>query len=375
MLEVFALLFFVSVLGTVCEKCKIINKDNKLIWSKTSNLFFIVICIILILFAGLRTVMNDTGTYIFTFNNWGDINNKVDWTIGANPFFALYQILLHNLNFNGYWFIFVTSFFVELSYLLFTRKYADNFAFSLFLFLAFTVYAFTMAAMKQTISVAIGIWAIPLFFKKKYIFSLLLIGIAVLFHPYIFLYISLFFLSDNIFDRKIYLIIFISLIVGYSLSSLVGAVSEITATVTGDTYSAEELSGSGVNIFRFLFYLIVPVFSYIHKDKIKETKNKFLFLFINFSIIAACFSFVSLFGSTVLIGRLPAYFDVFICLVLPYIINIGIKDIKNKKLIIFILCILYIGFYYIYYSKYSYYMGDSCFYNHITLLDLLGVHL
>ena len=77
----------------------------------------------------------------------------------------------------------------------------------MFLFLAFTVYAFTAAAMKQTLATAIAIWAMPQFLSGKKLKATLIILLAMLIHPYVVIYFVAFFASKTIWDKKTFFMI------------------------------------------------------------------------------------------------------------------------------------------------------------------------
>ena len=141
MTEVLVLLVVCSIMGYVYSRFTkpTLASDGTLKQNKNAlaSLLFIVILFALVSFSGLSTCMNDTATYMVAFENkipntLGGIFN-IDWSIGANPLFTIYQILLKTIiSDSANVFIFITSCIVTTSMLLFLKKYSLNFGYSLF---------------------------------------------------------------------------------------------------------------------------------------------------------------------------------------------------------------------------------------------------
>ena len=154
----------------------------------SGQLIFYLLAIILVCFGGLRTVMNDTWLYSQNFlyripATFDELEN-MNWLIGANPLFTLYQVALKVfVSENEHMFVFITTAFTTLSYILFFRKYSIDFRLTIFVYLGLTTYGFTLAAMKQSIATAIALWSFPLAVDGKKLRALLVILAATLFHP------------------------------------------------------------------------------------------------------------------------------------------------------------------------------------------------
>ena len=383
MLEVFVLMAVAVLLAGLYSRysCKptlteIDSGKNKLSdQSTTANLFYFILLICLVCFAGLRTVMNDTGLYIVNFSNipsaLGEIKN-IDWAIGANPLFKVWQILIKALiSADSHVFIFLSALFTVSLSLAFLRKYSQNFTFSVFVFLGLCVYAFMLAAIKQTMATAIAVWAIPKAWEKKWISAIVLVLIAVFIHPYVFIIAVAFFLGDNVWDKRTVCIL-LSTVCGVFFIETVADIASAVTEVLGDNYSSEGIIGDhGVNIFRLLVYAVVPVLSLIFKNNLRDCQSKIINVSVNCSIIAFCLMLIAFFANPIVFGRLAGYFDIFICIALPYVLWYGISDSKSRKAIIFIAIPCFCLFYWKYYSKY----GTSLFadyYHHISLFELFG---
>ena len=342
-----------------------------------SSFAFIALLIILVCFGGLRTFMNDTKTYLLAFeqkvpNTLSGIKS-VDWAIGSNPLFSVYQIVLKTFfSSNGQVFIFVSSLFTITSMIMFIRKKAENFGFSIFLFISFTVYAFTLGAMKQTMATAIAIWSIPLFLSGKRIRAIILIVIAMFIHPYVVVYFAFFFLYKSIWDRRSVLIILATLAISFAFTSFVAGMINLTSLI-GDEYDSSMFGGAGISVFRVLVYWVTPILSFVYREQIREKDNKFLNVCINLSLVSACFILLASIGGANMMGRLANYFDIFTCISLPAVINCINKETNEKSIITIVAFIGFIGFYITYYSKYyPNFIGDlfSDYYAHVHITAL-----
>ena len=219
MIRVWVLLLFCLLLAYYYEKSLAVvdATSNVRGETRTSVVLFYILLITLVLFAGLRTRMNDTGNYVASYHQissgWKTLFD-VDWTIGSKPFFGVYRRLLKTLfGSNPQIFIFVSSLIVVCSYLLFIRRYTVHLEWSVFTLIAFCIYGFSMGAMKQSLSIAIGIWAIPCFIDKKYVKAIVLLALASLFHPYVLLLGSLCLFKQDVWKRKTLLAILATLVV------------------------------------------------------------------------------------------------------------------------------------------------------------------
>lgn len=341
-----------------------------------SSIAFFAMLIIMVCFAGLRSFVNDTASYLSAYekkipSELAAIRN-IDWAIGSNPLFSIYQIVLKSVfSANGHMFIFVSSLITVTPMVLFIRKYAENFGFSIYLFLAFIVFAFTCAAIKQTMATAIGIWAVPLFLNKKRIKAALLILIAMLIHPYVLVLFAFFFLHKNIWDIRAVIVIGITIVISFVFTSFVESMINFTSLL-GENYDISSFDDNKMNIFRVLVYLVTPVLSFAFRKKIREKNNEFLNVCVNLSFVSACFVVLSMFGGAIALGRVACYFDIFTCIALPSIISCGLSNIKEKSFVTVFAFLGFFGFYLTYYIRFYPTIGDmfSDWYCHVSILEL-----
>lgn len=384
MVYVLALLFLCSILGIGCktENRSLINRQGteNANQNRNDSFLFSLLVIILVLFAGLRTIGNDTATYMRNFE-MKTIDSlagifHIDWAIGSNPLFNIYSIVIKSIiSDNAHVFIFLSAILVQCSFLFFLRRYAPNFGFSIFLYVAFTVYAFTMAAMKQTLATALAIWTIPMFAEGKKLVPTLMILVASLVHPYVVIFLFALFLTGNVWDKKTALILGVTILISFFLEPFLETVLNVASEI-GDEYDINDFTeGAGINIFRIAVYCVSPILSFIYREEIRNTDNPFYFLCINLSVIASCFIILGSFGGANMFGRMANYFDLLYCISLIIVLKYGVTNSQTKFLLTSIAILCFCFFYFMYYYKYlnsSEYSTSwfSDFYKHIRLIKL-----
>lgn len=312
--------------------------------SKVLNYGIVVLLIAyLSLFAGLRTGYNDTYTYMSSYKAMAafpDILTDFSWKLGDNPGFFLLNSLMKAAGFSAQTFVLIYSILFVAASVSFLKKYSSSFTLSIFLFVCAHGYLFSLAAMKQCASIAIGLMALPLMLKRKWISYVLLILLAATFHPYILLFLLIPFLRFRPWSLGTWILLAVAVGTGLFLPQIIGTVID-AATLLGDGYDAENFMGEGVNIFRVLV-ASVPVFlTLIFR---KNISNRHQDTFINCSFMYASIMFVGLFGTANYFGRLASYFILFPAIVLPSIIKE--LPVRERHYLELLMVVCYLAFFY-----------------------------
>lgn len=347
------------------------------------DIAFYFLAILLVFFMGLRSGMNDTASYIRAYENlvpfkvsyskWEVSNGvSINWDIGANPFFFLYESFLKKfVTESANAFIFLSSFFTVGIYLHFLKRHSVQFGYSIFLMIALGVYGFTAGAIKQTMATAIALVALEAFIYGRKIVAAALLACAVLFHPYVIIFLVVPFFTDDIWNRKSLILLAGTLAAGAAFSTLVDQLLTITEAI-GENYSAKAFEeGTGINVVRILVYLVVPVMTFIYRKEIREQNDRFLILSCNLSLLAACFLILSLNGGAYSLGRLARYFDLFQCLALPHITKRCIEDKIIKNVIVGTSIGFFLVYYLFYYKNYLEFGFFVDYFDHISVVKLI----
>lgn len=294
-------------------------------------LYFVMVAAMAI-FVGLRTRGNDTSAYTHMYemipSGWDNIS-EINWlALAQAPGFQAINIIMKNLRFSTQDFLMVYSLFTITVYLWFVRKYTNNILFSVFLVYAMGIYTFTMAAIKQTVAVAFLLIATDKAIRKKYFGFLLFVAIAMLFHPYSFVYMIIPFLSFIPWTKPTKYLLLGTAAVALAFNYLLEPLLDITDAL-GAGYTEESLTGAGVNIFRILVVWVPVVLSFLVQNGFRKRNDRAVNIIVNASMINALIMFIGLFGTANYFARLANYFLIFQAIALPIILDMLDKNSKD----------------------------------------------
>ena len=282
-------------------------------------LFFAVMVLIMVLFAGLRTRFNDTITYITTYNN-SSSQMHIRWIIGENPGYQIIIKALKKFNFSSQSYILFYSAITLIISLWFIRKYSTNIVFSIFLFITLGYYAFTFAAVKQCAAIALCLIALHFYLCRRYFRFVFFVIVGALFHPYALMFLFVPLLDFRPWNKKTIILLFAFLIAGLALQPLLGPVVSIT-TMLGEEFNEEALLGEGINPFRLAVTAVPIVLSFLSRRIIEEENSREQNILLNLSMISGTIMFVGLFGTANYFARLAYYFLIFQTISIPWLLS------------------------------------------------------
>ena len=289
------------------------------------RLLYWIILILLILFAGLRTHYNDTSTY---WQLYQTAEMELNWAELFEPYggYTITMVALKKfVSTNPQVYIFVTSAVYNFLYLRFIARHSKSFGASVYWYLI-GQYMFGMAGIRQAMAIAIALYAIEAFLRKKTIKALIILLISSTFHPYIVVFVCLLLLKDNIWGSKTVLIIIVAFVLFLNLE----LVFKVFAMI-GKDYSEEDLMSGMINPFRVAVCALPVLLSFLFRSKINETHDPWLILGCNMSILSFLFIFIALFVDPIYPGRMATYFDCISMLTTPRLLQVVFTE-KNKRL-------------------------------------------
>lgn len=291
---------------------------------RKERFFYTIMAIALILFAGLRTNYNDTGTYVNAYNGIPadvELTSGIKWTeLGGNPGFFFTMRLMKRLGLSGQSFIMVFSIFIVGTYLWFLRKYSCNIFLTILLFVTFAGYTFTLAAIKQCTAMALCLIATDRAIRKKYPSFLVYVILASMFHLYALMYLVVPFLSFRPWSKYTVIMITIFALVGIGMQSLLGTVLKVT-DMLGEEYNAASFMGEGVNPFRLLVVSVPAILSLVAQKQIARSEERDKYIILNLTMLNAEIMFVALFGTANYFARLANYFLPFQAISIPWLLK------------------------------------------------------
>ena len=319
MTELIPTIVIALVLGAIIEKTSKFQRISAL----NIRVCIIALFIVLTLFIGLRTRYNDTTTYTHSYNMLMKADNpfnEIDWVLGTNPGFHFVNAVLMRCGWSAQSFLLFYAAITIGIYLWFLKKYANNFLFSLFLFITVGCYTFTLAAIKQCVAMALCLVATDRAIQKKPVSFAFFIILASLFHPYALMYLIVPFMTFCPWSGRSVVLFGFFAFLGVLLQRLLGTLISIT-TMLGEEYTVESFVGDGVNPFRLAVCAVPLMLALMSKRVIYSKNDKINNLFVNLSMLNAEIMFIALFGTANYFARLANYFLIFQTIALPWLVT------------------------------------------------------
>ena len=368
MTKLIPITIFSVVMAMMSHRCSEYDYINYK-YVRRERAYYIIMSIAMILFVGLRQHYNDTFLYVAIYKDTPDdigLMEGIDWSkLGENPGFVFTNRLLRRLGFSVNSYLILFAIFSVGVPLWFIWKYSSDYTLSVWIFICFAGFIFTMAAMKQCMAMALCMLATHCVIKRKYIPFVLLILIAMTFHPYALMYFVTPFLLFRPWSSKTFIMLILAIFVGFSLKSIMGALLDMT-TALGENYDESYLTGEGVNPMRLVVTSVPVLLSMVASKQIAETGDKPQYLIVNLSMLNAELMFVALFGDPNYFGRLANYFLPFQAVSIPWLITHFNPSSKRAMTIITAFCF---GVYYVY--SQAFHESFDAFYHGITLWDYI----
>lgn len=331
------------VIGTACLYEYVKSKQEM---KKSMELFFYVsICLILCIFAGLRTRYNDTPAYMQTFESTPQKFSSLfsnEFSISEVYLFKIWNYLIyHGVSKNPQVFLFCSSAFFVFPAIYLIKKYSRDYIFSIILFMFGGMFLFSLAGLKQVMATGVILMGIPALIRKQYIRYYIYCVLALGFHTY-----SLFFLVVPLLGREVFnkrtIIFCVTIVLAGVLISYVSSVIKILIEMLGKEMSEEKIQSGSVNVLRAIVFL-VPLVLTIMGAKNLESTTEAEQIFIKFTMLSAVFMVLALFGNPILFGRIPQYFLIGTVITLPVLIEKAFEH-KERSLIAFCAILGYVLF-------------------------------
>lgn len=338
-------------------------------YGRQDRFWFGFMALALILFAGLRTGYNDTGTYRFGYDAIPldtSLFRDVNWLkVGENPGFRFTNNVLVRLGFSTQSFLMFYAAITLGIYLWFFRKYTCNLPLTIFLFITFCGFTFMMAAIKQCMAMALCALATDRAIRGKTIPCILWVLAASLYHPYALMYLVLPLLMFPPWSFMSVLMLGAFAAAGLVMEQLLGTLLNVT-DMLGESYDAGSFIGEGVNPFRLAAISVPILIAFITKKQNDWANNRIQNVMVNLAMLNGAIMFLALFGTANYFARLANYFLPFQALAIPWLFTHFEK--RSRRLITRMAVGAYILFF-IYENLYS--GGFDYHYESITIWQYL----
>ena len=320
---------------------------------RMTPLFAVVAVLPLVIWAGNRGYVGDTGAYMQAFADMpSSLSGIRSYMAGVNKdqgFYFISAVIKCIIgNQNTVYFMIAAAVQCFLLFKIY-RRYSISFVISFFLFIASTDYvSWIFNGMRQFVAVTITVACFPWILQKKYVKAIIGILIASLFHQSALLVLPfVFIVQGKAWNKKTLLFIIVVVMAVVFADRFTDILDNMLAETQYKNVVTdwEEFQDDGTNILRVLVYSVPAILSLIGIKYVRKADEPVVNICANMSIAAAGLYIVSMFTSGIFIGRLPIYFSVYSYILLPWLIkNVFTK--RSAQLINLAMAGAYLIFYY-----------------------------
>lgn len=336
------ILLFISILLAYCSQNHI--GTLRIMPGRYIDLPVVIMTVMLVLFCGLRTAFNDTTTYIRGFQNaptladfWASKPELVE-----NPLYYWFQSFFrHHISDNYHLFLMVIACFTIPSFIQFIRRYSDHFVFSMVLFFTIGLYLSNLAAMKQSIAMAILTYALPWLWRQKYGRFYLIVFLASLFHSYAIMFLILPLFLNRPWTPITYATILAVVVVLFTFESSISTFLDYAEEIGKDINETEVFDTAGINIFRLSVFSVPLLISFAFQNLLRQQYSQSSCVMMNMSILSFLVMCLGLFSAANLFGRSAIYFEIGTVLILPWLVN-RLFEPKSARFVFFCASVCYL---------------------------------
>ncbi|MFA0657111.1 EpsG family protein [Vibrio sp. 10N.222.49.C12] len=223
------------------------------------NSIYIIITIILLAFSSMRelSVGTDTRNYAHLF--YLDTTYlQILITKGVEFIYFFMTNLIKSFGGSFYTVMLITSFFIVFCYLIQIKKYSENIALSLMVFICL-FYTFHFNALRQSIAMAIVFFAFPYILKERMFHSIFLVFIAAMFHKTAFIMLPVIYLLHYKGRYRNVIVVIFSFVLAILSSHLIEFASSIDSRY--EHYNNMN-SGGGKGTTSFFVLLFIIFYAY-----------------------------------------------------------------------------------------------------------------
>ena len=290
-----------------------------------NRFLFVMLVLTLALPVMLRKFYNDTGAYIDSFakaDTLAALLESGELHILKNPLFNIYESLVRTFTDNYMIFFMFPAFFVQYSYLRFIRKHSSNFVIGVGLYLLLGAYVFSIAAMKQTLAMAILLFAVDQLIDRKYAAFYGLVFLAFLFHTYAIAFVILPLFTVKPWTARAFVLLFVVFVVMQNFDNVLQSFLDF-ANESGKNVASEEVIGAtAINPIRVAVYAVTPVLAFVLRGCLfEDDKDREHNILVNMSIITVAIMSLGLISAANMFARMAQYFEFGVICSLPWMLR------------------------------------------------------
>lgn len=370
LLVVFATSLFLAYISEKNTRITIASGQH---YTPRTDWAFIGLVIVLVLFAGLRTSYNDTWNYIEGFNSapgaleW--LANPENFNPFTNPLFYFYQSVIKTVFHDAQALIFISAIITQFCFLLFFKRYATHFTFSIFIYFTLGTYVFTLAAIKQVLGMAVVTLAFPYLEKKKWIPYYLIVFVAMLIHTYALAFVVLPLFRAKPWRTFTFVFIIVTAVIMMNFETAITEFMEQANDLGKTLADYEVFDDATINVFRLAVYAVPPLISFFCQKWVLRDATKPDHVLIHMSIISLAFMVMGTQSGANMFARMANYFELGTICFLPMMLEKTFEE-KSYKLIVLMAGVCFLGFFF-YANAININFGEQ--YQSISILQFIQI--
>lgn len=340
--------FYLTLLTTypLALVARINTKFNK--YKRPEIILSLVVIAIIVLVAGLRNGIGDTGAYKHFYDivgNESSMSTAIENAKGAyeSGFTALFWIL-NQISQDPQLMIFVCAFITNFLNLWTMRIYSKVFELEVYMYITSGFYLVTMNGIRQCLAASVIFAATKYIIEGKFIkYSLVILAMSTIHGSALVMIPVYFIVRCEAWSKHTTQIIAISAIALICFQPLMNSFFAASEGTKYEAYENTFETEKGANPIRTIIGAVPVVLSYIYRDKLKKDWPESN-IFVNMTLICLIISVFSMINWV--FNRFNIYFQTYSFILLPYIIVNCIPK-KEKKLVYcgFLVC-YFLFFYY-----------------------------
>lgn len=317
--------------------------------------------------AAMRSGMNDTSGYIYSFNSipgtWENVLEILS-SGGKDKAFDVTANLFKKFISSDYHLWFALFAVIESGIFIYVlRRESVSFWDSCFVLFTTTLYYNYFSMMRQWFAVVLLFGGARLIKEGKTIPYILLCLVAAQFHTSAYLFIPVYFMvKGSAWSKKQNLIILASVVGLMFLSPILNALENALEGTTYDYALAAMNSNSGSSIIRPIIAVVPVAIAYIYRDWL-DRSNKMINICINMSLINFLLNLLAAFTNGLYVIRLATYTGIYNVILYPYLLNVTVGRGTRG--------LLKAGFYVFYMIFFYYQMSHQGSWGYVS--DILGI--
>lgn len=317
----------------------------------------------IIFWVGIRSGVADTRAYIGGFEanhkTLADIPSILVSNSKGYGWTTLLVLFKNCVSTNYHAWLMALALFMGLSIAHCYQKYSEAFFFCMLIFILNGNQSWMLNGMRQFFCVCALALALPWLISGKTWYYLTLVIILSSIHFTALLMIPLYFvLRQKPWSKLIWLSV-AAIVCACYLADSVAVFAEDSLQSTsyaGSTVFNPDEADDGVHPLRVLVAAVPACLAWINRKRIATENNMLLNICINASLFSAMLYLFGVFTSGILMGRLPAYCELFAIIGLPAIIN-RVPKVHLRKLL-YATCVVFYGLFYYAILGSSYYVSE-----------------